>query len=93
MHGLRGGASFQRADAEGGQVFSAPEFRNSSAPPVPINNDRSLKPTNLTSPAEWFSAEPKARGPTNRTGILLRRKLANVALDLVVARYAFITSL
>ena len=43
VRGLRGGASFQRADAERGQVFSAPESRNSSAPPVPINNDRSLK--------------------------------------------------
>ncbi len=42
MHRLRGGASFQRTDVEGGQVFSAPESRNSSAPPVPINNDRSL---------------------------------------------------
>ncbi len=37
------GAGFQRADVEGGQFFSAPESRNSSAPPVPINNDRSLR--------------------------------------------------
>ncbi len=51
-----GGAKFQYTDFEGGQVFSAPisrggqvlsapESRNSSAPPVPINNDRSLMET------------------------------------------------
>ena len=42
---FKGEASFQRADAEGGgQVFSAPESQNSSAPPrVPINNDRARR--------------------------------------------------
>ena len=42
VHGLRGGADFQRADFEGGQDFSAPESENSSAPLVAVHNERSL---------------------------------------------------
>ena len=43
VHGLRGGADFQRADVEGGQDFGAPGSENSSAPLVAVNNERSLK--------------------------------------------------
>ncbi len=41
VHRFEGGAKTRRAIIEGGQVLSASDFRNSTAPPA-VNNDHSL---------------------------------------------------